>query len=87
MGNVDFRYGHARYMITLLFSSFLQEGHMGSLRSSDFSFGVLSTAVDRDGDEELSNENWTDTRFFNLAKNKLRMLLGKNVECKILITR
>lgn len=57
-------------MITLLFSSFLQEGHIGSLRSSDFSFGVPPAgveSVDRDGAEEVSNEKCTGTRCFNLA--------------------
>ena len=59
-------------MMTLLFSSFLQEGHMGFFRSSGFSFGVLSVVVDRDGAEEVSNENCTGARCFSLA-NRIRM--------------
>jgi len=60
---------YAPCMMTLLLSSFLQDGHIGSRWSSFFSVDEPSAGVesaDREDTDEVWNENWTGIRCFKL---------------------
>ena len=69
--------GYALCIITLLLSSFLQDGHIGSCWSSFFSADDPSTGVDatdREGAEEVWKEKWTGIRCFRLKRISITIL-------------
>ena len=74
--NVNRKQAHVQYILRLLESSFLHEGHIAVNSSSRTAFGFVGGSSDTgvesadlapDVDDGGKNVNWTGTRSFNLS--------------------